>query len=83
MSEALTLPEELTDEERALLEAFIRPVEERAALAIRVRREVLRLAAQGHAIGTAFEVVDEDPRYPVSSATARDIWYRRGAWAAD
>lgn len=83
----LTLPNDLSPEEARLAchleDVAVAEAQRRAALAIRVRREIVRLAAQGTAITTAFELVDEDERFPVSAGTARDIWYRRGAWSAD
>lgn len=85
MSETLTLPGDLTSEEARLAcrleDEAVAEARQRAALAIRVRREVLRLAALGHGIGTALSIVGDDEWFPVSEGVARDIWYQRRGWA--
>ena len=80
-----TLPDDLTPEEARLAlrldaEAHAGAME-RAAIAIGVRREILRLAALGHGIGAAIALAADEGPWGVSEGVARDIWYQRRGWA--
>ena len=83
MSAAL-LPDDLTAEEARLalrLDAEAHSdAMRRAATAIGVRREILRLAAEGHGIGAAIALAADDGPWGVSAGTAKDIWYQRRGW---
>ena len=62
------------------MEAFRRPADERAALAVRVRREFERLRRQGHTKSAAADVIAGDRRFPVTPRTVRRIVEGRGVW---
>lgn len=84
MCVAFTLPADLSDDERAVVEAMraeaTREAEERAALAVRVRREITRLYRRGTPLKSAFQLVAADERFPVSYGVAENIWRRRFGW---
>ena len=84
MCVAYTLPPDLSDAERAEYEAMradaVRTAEERAALAIRVRREIGRLMRRGFGKREAYTIVADDPRFPVSAGVAENIDRRRRGW---
>ncbi len=81
MSDALTIPPDLTDEEREAVEAFrkeaAREADESAALFVRVRRLYAQLRPAFGRDGALGEVAD---RLPVSVATAERIVYGKGRW---
>ncbi|MEM6326028.1 MAG: hypothetical protein AAF791_02825 [Bacteroidota bacterium] len=86
MCAALALPDDLAPDERATVEAVraraVAEAEERAALAIRVRREHDRLVRRdGMSYGAALDVIAGDPHLPVTRATAKRMVDRSGAWA--
>ena len=82
MLAALALPPDLTDAERALVAAFRRPAEERAALAIRVQREHKRLVRErGMSYDGALDEIAAAPWFTYSRETARRIVKRNGAWS--
>lgn len=80
-----TLPDDLTPDEARLalrLDADAHAeAMQRAAVAIGVRRAVLRYAAQGHGIGAALALVADEGPWGVSEGVARDIWYQRRGWS--
>lgn len=82
MCAALTLPPDLAPDERATVEAFREEAEERAALAVSVRRRYAQLRARGQRAEAALDVIAGDPAYPVTRATAARIVRRHGAWEA-
>lgn len=85
MSEAHTIPPDLTDDEREAVEAFrreaISEAEERAALWVRVRRAFQRRIDRGATERAAMEAVVDEERMPVSLRTARRIVKNEGAWS--
>jgi len=82
MSDAHTLPDDLSPDEAALLEALRRPADARAALAIRVRREHRRLTKdRGMSYQGALDEIGTNPAFPVARDTARDIVQGRRSWA--
>lgn len=85
MCAALTLPDDLTHAERAVLDehrdAAADEAQRRVALAFNVRREVERLVLGGLTVAVAITQVGDDPDYPASPGTVHDIWYRRRSWA--
>ena len=87
MSDALTLPGDLTPDEARLalrLDAEAHSdAMRKAAIAIGVRRAILRLAAQGYGIGAAIALAADDGPWGVSPGTAKDIWYQRRGWEID
>ena len=83
MCAALTLPDDLTPEERAVADGFharaVAEATERAALAVRVRRFVRREIDRGAKVTAALRYASAD--LPVSYSTAADMWYQRKAYA--
>lgn len=83
MCVAYTLPPDLSADERALVERMRAEAEqeaqERAALAVRVRREIDRHLGRGRSLKVALDFASA--AMPVSRDTARDIWYQRKGWA--
>lgn len=82
MTEAFQLPTDLTDAERAVVEALRaerqREADEDAALIIRVKRAYHQLQPQYGREGALGEI---PKRLPASSRTARRIIYGEGRWS--
>lgn len=82
MCTALTLPDDLEPEEAETVDAFRAKAEERAALVVRVRREVRRLTRGGLPVKSAFTKLYDDGTIPLSPSSIEDAYRRRKAFAA-
>lgn len=85
MCAALTLPSDLRPDEVETVAAFRaraeREATERAALAVRVRREVDRLTRRGIRLKDAFRQIADDGTVPLSAGSVEDAYRRRKAFA--
>lgn len=81
MRDLLTIPPDLSEEERQAVEAFtaeaLREAREQAALIVRVRRLYRELRPRFGRDGALGEIAK---RLPVSMATAERIVYGKGRW---
>lgn len=85
MCAALTLPPDLSPDEQETVERFReraeREARERAALVVRVDREVNRLLRKGMTQKAAFSLLYDDGTIPLSPGSIEDAYRRRKAFA--
>lgn len=85
MCAALTLPTDLTPDEMATVEGFRQRAEqeadERAALVVRVDREVRRLRQRGLPLKAVFSKLYDDGTIPLSPSSIEDAYRRRKAFS--